>query len=349
MTKIHTGRLADTQPEWQELPKARTAESIRVTNAIIEAFGGAKMVKTNQSKKAAELPGIAASVKVGGIVVYSYDMEVPEERAAYEAMAAELKAANYKIHESWGPGVFHRQWGDKVAQAHPDGPVPIDMTHPFDDQWNTVDSNLRVHEWAQDYPGGTFGVSRTRRCGYYLKGIEKLKAELAKLSTCGYCGNFGLVAEEGFCRSCVGSSYLKEQDLALLVMRPVGEKWAKVRPPEYKAAIAKYLPQIKEAWMHAQLHSLKVKPVTPVTDNKAFKEIAALRARAKKFEDAATAWEWLYARNINTENIIYYDHSNTFSVGWRSEGLDKDIADKWRELLKDFPADYEIKERAKKD
>lgn len=351
MSKPPTMRLTRHRPVIQDVPKARTAEAIQLINAMRKAYGKTIMVKTNQSKRAKSLPGIPDFVEVEGVVVYSYNLNVPERKQAYEELVAELKAKKYHLHRSLPGKMTHWDWGTKVKKVYT-GPILMDFTHPHADQWSTAGpENLHVHEWAEDAAhGGPMGTPTHMRNGYYLKGIEKLKAELAKLSSCGYCGNFGLVAEEGFCRACVGSSYLKEADLNLLVMRPVGEKWMKTRPASYQSAVAKYLPDIKAAWLNAQLHDMTSSILDPKAASKKAEEIAGLRRRAAKFEQAALAWEWLYARNINTENIIYYDSANIFQIGWRSmEGLDKEIADKWRELLKDFPADYKIKEVGVKD
>lgn len=287
--------------------------------------------KLTQAKKLTDLPGIPATVPIGGIEQYRFDIRNPDEKAEYEALKKRLLSEGYKRHRSWGGKYTHCQIAN-MALEHK-GTLYVDMTYAFEDQWNLEAPNLRVHEWAQDYMHS--GMNIHIRQGYYLTGLEELRGILRTVSRCGYCGNKGFAADGGTCQACVGSAYLKEEDLPLLVMQPIlGKKRS-------KAEVSAEVPAIKAAWLQRQIKATEVQ--TSRQKEGALASAEKARARAVLFEQAAEGWQWLADRGISTENIIYYDHSNTFSVGWRGEGLSEELAAEWHKTLYEFPAKWEVK------
>lgn len=291
--------------------------------------------KLTQAKKLTDLPGIPATVAIGGIKMYRFDLRVAEEKAEYEALKKRLMSEGYHRHRSWGGKYMHRHIGEKVQEHQ--GTLYVDMANAFEDQWNLEAPNYRVHEWAQDYMHS--GMNIHIRQGYYLTGLEELRGILRTVSRCGYCGNKGFAAEGGTCQACVGSAYLKEEDLPLLVMQPIlGKKRS-------KDEVSAEVPAIKAAWLQRQIRAIAGQ--TGRQKEEALASAEKARARAVLFEQAAEGWQWLVDQGINTENIIYYDHTNTFSVGWRGEGLSEELAAEWHKTLYEFPAKWEVKVKGK--
>lgn len=52
--------------------------------------------------------------------------------------------------------------------------------------------------------------------------------------------------------------------------------------------------------------------------------------------------EWFAARGLITENVIYYDHTDTVTIGWRHALTDKAIG-MWLDIMAEYPYKYEIK------
>lgn len=291
--------------------------------------------KLTQAKKLTDLPGIPATAAIGGIQTYRFDIRVAKEKAEYGALKNRLISEGYHRHCSWGGKYLHRQIGENVKEHQ--GTLYVDMAHAFEDQWNLVAPNYRVHEWAQDYMHS--GMNTNIRQGYYLTGLEELKGILRTVSRCGYCGNKGFAEEGGTCQACAGSAYLKEEDLPLLVMQPIlGKKRS-------KDEVSAEVPAIKAAWLQRQIKATEVQ--TSRQKEEALASAEKARARTVLFEQAAEGWQWLVDHGINTENIIYYDHTNTFSVGWRGEGLSEELAAEWHKALYEFPAKWEVKVKGK--
>lgn len=67
----------------------------------------------------------------------------------------------------------------------------------------------------------------------------------------------------------------------------------------------------------------------------------------KRIEDAETeylAYKWLIDRDIDCGNMIFYNHKDIFSFGWRKRLSEKEITE-LKEKLKGFPYKWEIQNR----
>ncbi len=61
-----------------------------------------------------------------------------------------------------------------------------------------------------------------------------------------------------------------------------------------------------------------------------------IKNSAKELE----AFEWLISNDMDYKNVIYYDHTDTFSFGWNEPIQDKEALES---SLDGFPFKYEIK------
>jgi hypothetical protein len=76
------------------------------------------------------------------------------------------------------------------------------------------------------------------------------------------------------------------------------------------------------------------------------KERADLETEYRKEKAAAKTkhdgFLWLMDHGINTENCIYYSHTDRFSFGWRNP-VDKEMESAILDVISEFPFAYEIK------
>lgn len=202
--------------------------------------------------------------------------------------------------------------------------VEFDTTHIFSNQWNTT-NGLRVHEWYEPiYP------NKGLKKGYYLELTDEMKDLQNKTFSCGYCGKQTLIKSD-FCDQCIDSSYLSLNELHLLRMKPVSftgnrEELSKSELDNLKPLFLKY-----------QTYRNKKK-----TDELKVKLTKDKDARIKRATTEYNGFLWLIGNNINTDNCIYYSHTNKFCFGWRDQ-LDQELVDKFKLLLITFPFNYEFK------
>lgn len=274
-------------------------------------------------------------------VVRAYCFNVlrsPEDKAAYEALRTELKGKGLECFVSHGGGGSHYLPKlDGVA-------VELETSTLFSNQWNTApipgvsENGYRVFDWAEDFEsaiGAPAGVKR----GHYLEQVPEMGEVRRNTHKCGYCGTQEPAAKGYvFCPHCIGSEYLTVATLNLTRMIPVQDDWKKnARPELTEAESAHLLPLFKAAQIHG--HSERDK--TRIANKKA----ALVKARDKAIKKANTEHDgmmWFLERGINTDNVIYYDHKNIFSWGWRSP-VDDVLKDAILAVISEFPFDYEIK------
>ena len=75
--------------------------------------------------------------------------------------------------------------------------------------------------------------------------------------------------------------------------------------------------------------------------------INELREKAQEVvrhaDDEANGRMWFYDRGFtNQENLIYYNHTRTFSWGWRN-GVNPELLSQLLAVISEFPYRYEIK------
>lgn len=273
---------------------------------------------------------------------YYFDTRNPEDAAAYETLRAQLSATNGECFEAWGGkgSYYNAAWLDGV-------PVTLEAEHLFGNQWNTapadVAGNLRVFNWAQDYPAH---FDKRIKRGHYLAITEEMRAALHDNVKCRYCGHMEPAAiGHTFCPKCIGSEYLTEKDLKLTRLMRIDE--AGNAPDLTEEEAADLLPR----WRAAQ--GLGKENRENLATSKRRREIAGLVAAAREkgvrlVEEAETktaAFTWLMDNGFRgIDNVIYYSHTGRFNFGWRT-AIGAAEYGALVDLLCEFPFDYDI-ERA---
>lgn len=212
--------------------------------------------------------------------------------------------------------------------------IELETKYLFSNQWNTVpiqgvsDKGLRVMDWREEAP---LYSNRLKR-GYWLEQTDEMRRVREAVSKCGYCGSAYPTGQQEFCSECLGSPFLEEKDLPLLRTLPVARECDK-RNELTDDEKAELMPKYIEAQTKRKAAEKE-------------KLIAKLNADYDKAVTTATAERdgmlWLLERDINIENVIFYNHTGKFSFGWRKPIIG-DVRKRLEELLKDFPYEYEIK------
>ena len=268
------------------------------------------------------------------IFSYRFDTRNADEKEAYTAFIAEREAAGSSVFCSWGgKGSHWRAW----AVGGRD--ITLETNRLYDNQWNTVPiegmstSGYRVFDWAEDYP---IDFDARIKRGHYLVITDEMREVRINTVACGYCGKQEPAAKGNvFCLHCMGSAYLDESRLHWTRMQSVATK--KDRALLSEAERAHLLP----VWKEAQLKGTSDRSVKAAQKRRAEAEEKYKKAIAKAEAEHA-GMVWLCDSGINTDNVIYYDHTGVFSFGWRKP-IDASLVPDLLSALADFPATYEIK------
>lgn len=273
------------------------------------------------------------------IRAYRFDVKVPAEEAAYEALRAKLKDGPHLM-ESWGSGSHYDFVADIDGQE-----VELETEHLFGNQWNTApiagktDKSLRVFDWAQD---AAVLIPGHIKQGHYLEQTDEMREVRRNTDKCGYCGRQEPAAKGYvFCPHCVGSAYLTVKDLPLTRMAPVCDSGfgpeRKECAPLTEAEKAYLLPLYREAQLHGNTERDKARIA------KQRKDIAAKYEKAVRVAtEERDGYTWLMDHGIKTDNVIYYSHTETFSFGWRTP-IEPELETELLGELEGFPFAYEIK------
>ena len=256
------------------------------------------------------------------LVRYHLQTRDKEAAAEYAKIKERATALGYKLMDVSNPGRY---------LSLPDV-VEIETNYLFNNQYNTKCGH-RVHDW---YEGIEFH-NRSFKSGYYLDAdddsLERLKQAKLEQLACGYCGDRSGTAGQKFCNKCLGSPYLKEDELYMLRLIPVLHDCGKyprvsLTPEE--------LSEIQPRYVEAQLAlNTAVKKQKREDLQKEFDKTTRLASR--KFN----GFTWLLDHDINTHNVIYYDHTDKFSFGWRQR-LGEKVKEVIREKMEGFPFDWEF-------
>ena len=234
-----------------------------------------------------------------------------------------------------GSGFEHLVLLSSPTHNHSIYEVELDPKHLFNDQWNTVErgdhSGYRVFDWVEYISPHSRNIKR----GHWLEITDEMADARQRTFACGYCGAlYGTVHPEHltavddpvgrkFCGKCLGSAYLKEDDLPLLRLWAVNVKASRMR----EGLTAEERDWLLPRYLEAQ------------TESKAKADADALAACLKRAEDAhalATmeyeGMKLLIESGINTDNVIFHSHRPEFKFGWRHP-ISPSVADAMRERL----------------
>ncbi|MCK9569041.1 hypothetical protein M0R72_08875 [Candidatus Pacearchaeota archaeon] len=254
---------------------------------------------------------------------YSIDVTEAQGRAAYDKLRDDLHALGLS---KGGASLTYSRFANAILPL--DGrEILLETQWVFCDQWNTAattgsETGLRVFDWAE--MSGT-----TIKWGYWLEPKDETRNARAVRHVCGYCGHqediLTEVPPEGvWCQTCLGSEYLRETELSLLRLLPVGQD--RIKSGTINATVPGWLVE----------HYLATQR-TARCRRLAASKVAKLANLQQGIENAQTeydAFQWLIARDIDFDNVIFYDHSGTFCFGWR-EPLSREEAEKIEAVLKD--------------
>lgn len=267
---------------------------------------------------------------------YHFDTAKPDEREAYNALCQKLAAQGLKCFETWGAGQdYYVPFKDCDGQ-----PVALETKDLFNNQWNTApgfagsDRGWRVFDWAQDYP---IDFPKKIKRGHWIEQTDAMREIRRNTNACGYCGHKER-AERGlvFCDRCRDNEYLKESDLNLTRMVAVDAKRGD-RAELTEAEKAHLLP----LYRHAQLHGSTERGKRRIAKERADVE-KDLKRSLHVAQTKHDGLVWLMDHGVNTSNVIYHDHTDKFSFGWR-QPCDASFVSGLLDIISEFPFSYEIK------
>lgn len=267
---------------------------------------------------------------------YHFNVREPKQAQAW----ADLKRRLKKTHR-----LFHAL-GKNPGQSGGEEQVVLNPEHLFSNQWiEAGEGGRRLFDWYMQYLPDLPDIKR----GYYLDITDEMRQTREETYKCGYCGNQYVKPEQTFCDKCLGSEYLEEKELHLLRLVPVAGDHTgdNVRPGLTDEERQALVPLYREAQGLGK--------ISREQEKKAIlrQKVAALVSEAEKkakalVEEAITeqeAYTWLLDHGYrDIDNIIYYDHSKTFSFGWL-RSIPEDQKQELVELLKDFPFPWEWAKR----
>lgn len=267
---------------------------------------------------------------------YSFDVSTKDGRAAWEAFKAERQDGP----RCMGP-VLANHW---AAFRDLDGKtITLDPgegnKNLFDNQWNT-DDGRRVFDWTLQSDSAPhaheLSAPRNIRRGHYLEQTPEMRELRRNTNVCGYCGHKE-EAQRGavFCPRCIGSEYLKIDDLHLTRMRAVDDQGERAKLTEAEKAYL--VPLYTQAQIHGNTERDKVR---------ISKARAEIEAEFSRTISAATnkrdGLMWLMDQGVKTDNVIYYAHTGRFSFGWRRSLSDGEVS-ALLAVISEFRWPYEIK------
>jgi hypothetical protein len=229
--------------------------------------------------------------------------------------------------------------------------VVLDGTYIFENQWNETEGsgNRRLFDWYQaaEYHNG---IRKDVCWGHWLE----ITPEMAKLRTetlkCGYCGkHYGphhlALPEHGFCTACIGSEYLKQEDLYLLrLIRIVEDKPRRKFPPLTKEESKWLTPMyIEHQTLCAARRETEAHQKAKLGIEKDYVEkLRKAEQQVQAAKDEREGMLWLWERGFKLSNVIYYSHTRQFGFGWQSP-VSNDVRDKLLDVMSEFPYAYTIK------
>lgn len=274
-------------------------------------------------------------------ILHSYQIDTTTDagQRKYDSLVKRIKA-----NDNGRGREMHAIPNQGAAQKHPGNKtetIEIETKHLFSNQANTADGR-RIFDW---YEAVIYVDGRRSTCvrwGHWLEIPQELAELRRNVVACGYCGHqFGddrdAPPADGFCSCCLDSPYLKESELHLLRLKPVAGELFPVREPLTDDERAALLPRY-------------VDRQTTGADSRAAKRRDKQRADVlTKFDEKTTAAHverngmlWLWERGFDLDNVIYYQHTDRFGIGWRSP-VSASVCSKLLDVISEFPHRYTIK------
>ena len=270
---------------------------------------------------------------------------------AYEQVKAELAKIPF---DSWDTTVSTRDWVDHKAEKFLANltkklgiepgehvktvEVTLETDNLFDNQWNSAEGFRLFNKAEYRYANPAY------KRGYWLEQAPEMVTILTGTAKCGYCGHKAPVGEKDFCDKCLGSPHLSEQDLNLLRMQPIEEPGLRETVKSERKRYRKRAPLTEQEretllprYVEAQTKTLQELSQKAISD--------ALKKCERKVKLANMEYDGtvrIAEAGIPLDNVIFYEHTETFCFGWRN-GLSDEVKEVLKEKLKDFPYKLELK------
>ena len=278
------------------------------------------------------------------LVRYRFNIEDPSQRALWKSTCEDLKSQGVKCFNVYpnperegrrytfdGEGMIAT---DVVLEAG-------DLRCAFDNQWNESGTDgRRLFDWYEAiYP------NKNIKAGHFIRLNRTIINYRARVWKCGYCG-VGYWSEDGsepqpYCTSCMGSKYLAEKDLHLLLLNPLD---AKKRDRDLSEILRKFrgvegemIARYRKEQTYASNSRDRARQIKDREDILHKYDVAVDNAKVER--DGKL---WFMDRGYNLDNLIFYTHTGRFCMGWRRQ-LTEDEASEWRRRLQDFPFDIYFK------
>lgn len=237
---------------------------------------------------------------------YHLFIDRPEDAARYEQIKAACSA--------FGHNLCRVIPLDKRDSAEMPENQTIDPAHLFDNQYNTIEG-FRIFDWYEICAFNRGKDNLNYRHGYYLSGdIGALKEAKRNQYICGYCGKrYQAPIEQITCSACLGSEYLTEEYLPLLVLHPVDESHKSALLTEEQ--LEKLKADRTEALRLANIQRKKLRLERMKRDAKKLIE-STTEAFVKNLYEAKIKAA-LMSAGFDISNLIYYSHADKWSYGWR--------------------------------
>lgn len=236
------------------------------------------------------------------------------------------------------PVIEHREW----FTTHE---VDLDLSFVFNDQWNSVTtdehSGYRVFDWVEYYSHH----NKSNIWGHWLEVTDEMVEAREKILRCGYCAqHYGEVHEdhlplptEGpcFCHKCLSNSYLKEEEINMLRLRPVSEGRKPFRD----------LTQDERDWLLPRYVEAQVNTKNEAAKARAKQQRNKIEEERKLDAMKYDGFDRLLNAELDINNVIFYSHIPTFKFGWRS-AMSPSVAAHFKQRLEEIefphPTEFEV-------
>lgn len=245
---------------------------------------------------------------------YRFNLDNDNEKTEYKDLCQSLKTKGLKLFDSISSD--HSKFYKELILPLNNTVITLECEHLFNNQWNTAktetsDKGLRVFDWSEAiYP------NKRIKEGMYLDQTEEMTEVRNNTYSCGYCGKNYYKPKVSFCSNCLGSQYLKEDELKMLFLTPISQN----RQVNYSSII------VSEDLVKEYNERQKASRAERLNKKKEQK-LQSLKNDIKKAEKEYNAFKWLIDHNIDFENCIYYSHTDKFCFGWQTP-IEKRIAEK---------------------
>lgn len=252
---------------------------------------------------------------------YSFNISDPNQKEKYLALKEKLSKEKNR-------GKRHQvfDFDNYLRKTRDFDEVTIDTEFLFEDQLNT-EEGLRIHNWYQ-----AVWPNKDIKSGYYIDITPEIIAARKNQYKCGYTGKrFSKDNAPKFNLEALSNEFLEPELLHMLRVEPVsaGNRRAKLTEEERNYLMPLYV--------EAQTSSNNTLNLDKII--KETKQIAEkLTKQAERIKNCA---KFLKQNNIQTNNMIYFNHSDLFRFGYR-QSLCPEVKKALAEKLKDFPGKFEL-------